>query len=234
MTDAELDLYGFRSAADGGILFCGVTEEAFAINGRTYQWPRGMKLTWGIGFSRLGTLSDLDCKGAYEQAFAEICGCCQFDAAYNPNGKTANFIALSTQLDGPNGVLAQHRIPVGNVGQGTVLTGEYDNGEHWAIGVNVGAAIDFFRVALHELLHGCGLGHAPVDKNNPALIEPTYSRTIRNLQPRDIAELQRRYGKRETPVPTPVPTPAPAGKTIIEISGNVSGIAIPGYRVSKL
>lgn len=234
MTDADLDLYGFRSAASGGILFCGVTDEAFAINGRTYQWPRGMKVSWGIGFSRLGTLSDLDCKGAREQAFAEICGYCGLDAAYNPNSKTANFIAMSTRLDGPNGILAQHRIPVGNVTQETVLPGEFDDGENWSIGANVGAAIDYYRVDLHELLHGCGLGHAPVDKNNPALIEPTYSRSIRNLQPRDIAELQRRYGKRETPVPTPVPTPAPSNKTIIEISGAVSGISIPGYRVTKL
>lgn len=206
----EIDLaaYGIRSALDGGMLFCGVTEQQFAINGVTYQWPRGSHLTWGLGFSRLGALSDLDCKGAIEEALKEISGCCNLTHEYSPNHRAANILVTAQRLDGPSGVLADMQIPVGNVNRNTQLLGRCDDGENWTIAANPARnTIDFYRVILHELLHAHGLGHGPVDRTNPALIEPSYSPTIRNLQARDKAELVRRYGAPKAPQPPVGPSP---------------------------
>lgn len=208
MDEATKALYGYRSAMDGGVMFCGVTEEQFAIGGRTYQWPRGSHLTWGLGFSRLGKLSDLDCKGAIEEALAEISGCCDISHAYTSNARAANIIVTVTRLDGPSGVLADMQIPVGNVNKDLQLLGRCDDGEEWVIAQNPPrGTIDFYRVILHELLHAHGLGHGPVDRTNPALIEPTYSATIRSLQQRDKAELVRRYGVAKNPQPPVGPSP---------------------------
>lgn len=192
---ADPALFGLRSVLSGGRVFCGVTEEQFAINGTTYRWPPGTRLRWALGFSRLGNLSDLDCKAAIEQGLAEISAACNLTHEYTSNPRTANLLATVTRLDGPNGVLADHQIPVGNVNDSTQLLGRYDDGETWTISDSPGQGeIDFYRVALHELLHGHGLGHKPANIAAPALIAPTYSRTVRNLQPADVAELVRRYG----------------------------------------
>lgn len=206
-TPQELELYGLRSATDGGMLFCGVTEEAFAINGVTYKWPIGSRLKWNLDFSRLGNLGDQDLKQAYSDALAEIemaQGGLTFE--YTANPRVANILCVVKRLDGPSGVLADMQIPVGNPrADSTQLGGRFDDAEAWVIAKNPGRnQIDFYRVALHESLHAMGLGHAPVDRSNPCLIEPMYSQTIRNLQPRDKSELVRRYGeRREVPAPAP-------------------------------
>ncbi len=220
-TEAELELYGMRSALTGGILFCGVTEEHFAIGGVTYKWPAGAKLTWALGFSRLGDLDDLTLKGEYTKAFKEISDCCNISHEYTPNPRLANILVNVTRLDGPSGVLADMQIPVGNARADTTqLLGRMDDAEAWGVFENPPAnKIDFYRVALHELLHAHGLGHKPNNINEPALIAPMYSRTIRHLQAADKAELVRRYGPAKVdpvgPAPTPVPVPA-GDKLIVE------------------
>lgn len=216
MPNFDPAMYGIRSATDGGLLFCGVTEEQFAINGTTYQWPRGSHLTWGLGFSRLGKLSDLDCKGAIEEALREISSSCNLTHEYSPNHRAASILITAQRLDGPSGVLADMQIPVGRVSPMTTqLLGRCDDGEEWTIAQNPArGTIDFYRVILHELLHAHGLGHGPVDRSNPALIEPTYSLTIRNLQARDKAELVRRYGPAKSGQTKPPVAPPPVGDSI--------------------
>lgn len=217
-TERDLELYGLRSALDGGMIFCGVTEEQFAINGRRYQWPRNIgKLTFGITFGQLGSLSDLDCKGALIDCFAEISAVVALDFEYNPNGKTANIVLTKADLDGSSGVLADMRIPVGNVSQNTQLPGRFDASEAWGLYEDVPprGKIDFYRTALHELLHAMGLGHQPSSDDRPALIAPAYNVRIRNLQPADVEELQRRYPKREVQPPKPpAPTPIPGSPPV--------------------
>ena len=216
MPEIDLELYGLRSVLTGGRMFCGVSEEQFAINGTTYKWPGGSHLRWALGFSRLGSLSDLDCKAAVTAALAEISGCCNLTHEYTANPRTANLLATVTRLDGPAGVLAQFQIPVGNVNENTQLTGQFDDGETWVIDETPAeGGIDFYRVALHELLHGHGLGHRPANIAAAALISPTYSRTIRHLQDADKAELVRRYGPAKVvPPASPAPAPVPGGKAV--------------------
>lgn len=188
-----LKAMGVKSAVDGGLLFCACNSEAFAINGVTYQWPRNSKLKWSMGFSRLGTLTDLDLKGMYTDNFAEIARNCNLQFEYTPNVASANISTELAMMDGPGGVLADMQIPMQQTQR---VNGRIDQLDVWTIAEDATKTdkIDAKRVTLHELLHACGLGHAPVIRDNPALIEPTYNRQIGHLQPRDIAELQRRYG----------------------------------------
>lgn len=207
-------LYGLRSVTDGGMVFCGVSEEAFAINGVTYQWPRGSKLTWGIAFSRLGDLSDMDCKDAIALALREISECCDVTHEYVKNANAANLKIISQRLDGPSGVLADCQIPVGNVhSDSTQLLMRFDDSERYGLFSNPPShGIDFYRVFLHEAEHFHGLGHKPASVMEPALIAPTYNTRIRNLQQADIAELVRRYGPQKSK-PAPQPQP-PSGKAV--------------------
>lgn len=217
------ELYGLKSVHDGGVLFCGVSEQTFAINGRTHAWPQGSKLTWSLADRgmKLGQLNADDIAQCYEQAFAEVMSVCDVHAEYSPNAKTANFLATAARLDGRQGVLADHQIPFGRADQ--QLIGRFDTSEQWVIAENPRSGeIDLFRVVLHELLHGWGLGHAPVDRRSPALIEPSYSLSVRHLQERDKAELVRRYGpsKKDRPPAPSVPTPTGNLQAKVEVTIN--------------
>lgn len=223
--DAAAEMFGLRSALDGGFIFCGVSEEQFAINGVTYRWPVGSKLTWSLGFSRLGELDDLTLKQTYSACFAEISACCNVSHGYTANPRAANILVNIARLDGRGGVLADMQIPVGNVGVDSQLLGRVDDGEVWGLFETPPAdKIDFYRVALHELLHAHGLGHKPVNVAAPALIAPMYSRTIRHLQEADKAELVRRYGvPKNAPIPVPAPTVPSGVKPNVEVAVTIDG-----------
>lgn len=203
--------------SQGGGMFCAQNAEGYAINGVTYQWPRGSVLTWGLAFSRLAGLSDMDVKDAVTAALKEIAECCDVSHEYTANVGGANFQLTTQRLDGASGVLADFQIPVGNVGPSTHLLGRFDDSENWVLAENppVGS-IDFYRVVLHELEHGHGLGHKPASIQAPALIAPIYSPTIRHLQQADKDELVRRYGPPKPVVsPPPPPIPVPGANPIV-------------------
>ena len=213
-TAAEEDAVGLRPVTKGGSLYCPLILP-FAINGVTYAWPKGMVLGWNIGMARLGDLTDVDMKEGAAANFAQIESYIRdLKFVYNPNPKTANFLTLSRKLDAQGGILAQHRIVMPGATAATQLPGEFDVSERWVRSrTAIQGAIDFDRTHLHEVLHGLGLGHGDVDKADPALIEPMYSWSIWALQPRDIAELQRRYSKAEV-APSPPAAPSARGQKI--------------------
>ena len=215
ISEETAELFGIRSALDGGMVFCGVSEEQFAINGVTYQWPRGAQLTWGVDFTRLGPLTTEDVLATIGAALKEISDCCDVSHEFVERASAANIVITQRRLDGPSGVLADCQIPVGNVSvTRDQLTMRIDDSEAWGLFENPPAGkIDFYRVVLHELLHAHGLGHKPSNINEPALIAPMYSTRIRNLQAADKAELVRRYGPRKTPATPGVPPSMPSVPT---------------------
>jgi hypothetical protein len=219
LTTELAQLYGLRSVADGGHLFCGVAEQQFAIDGVTYQWPRGSHLTWGLAFNRLGELSEADLVDCFAAALKEISDCCDITHEFVRNWQSANLFVQLDHLDGPSGVLADCQIPVNAKVDRTQLRMRLDSKEAWGLFANPPAGkIDLYRVVLHELLHGHGLGHKPANVNVPALIAPLYDTRIRHLQAADKAELVRRMGPRKEQAPSvPAPTtPGAMDKLIVE------------------
>lgn len=213
-TPQEQESLGMRPVTEGGLLYCGVTIEEYAIGGITYAWPVAIKkLRWSLNFSRLGQLSDMDFKDAATQWFKEISDCCDRQFEYTANPRLANILYTVQRLDGRSGVLADMQIPVGNVTPDTQLTGRFDDSEGYTLSATPGQGeIGLYPVGLHETEHAMGLGHKPANVASPALIAPIYNPLIRNLQAADIAELQRRYGK---PL---VATPPPPGPTVLGTS----------------
>ena len=230
-TPQEKDALGLRPVTEGGILYCGVTFQEYAINGVTYAWPIAIKkLRWSLNFSRLGQLSDLDFKDAATTWFKEISDCCDRQFEYTSNTRLANILYTVQRLDGKNGVLADMMIPVGNVNESTQLIGRFDDSEGYTLSTTPGQGeIGLYPVGLHETEHSMGLGHKPANVTAPALIAPVYNPLIRNLQAADIAELQRRYGKPIAPTPPP-PTPAPSGGATFNFSrGNEAFQVVVDY-----
>lgn len=222
LPEGAADLLGLTSVEAGGGLFCGVSEQEFAINGVTHSWPRGSKLAWGIAFSRLGSLSDMDCKDAITEALKEISDCCDVTHQYLPNAQQANIKIISQRLDGASGVLGDCQIPVGRVSQNdTQLILRCDDSEVWGLFQNAPRGqIDFYRFVLHELLHGHGLGHKPSNIAAPALIAPMYSTAIRNLQAADKSELVRRYGSPTAPIQPPTEPPIGTADVTVRVGGH--------------
>ena len=196
-------LAGLTPISDGGGLFCGVPEN-FAIGNRRYQWPKGSHLKWSIGFSRLGVLSDMDCKDLITESLREISSCCNVTHEFT-TGNNSNLNIVTARMDGPSGVLADCGIPT-NVSPKTTLRMRFDSSERYGNYENPpNGSIDFYRVFLHEALHWHGLGHKPANVGGSALIAPMYSTRIRNLQKLDIQELVLRYGE-ATGIKPPSPT----------------------------
>jgi hypothetical protein len=215
---AMLEMHGLRSVTDGGTLFCGVTEEQFAIGGFTYKWPASMKtLRWGMNFARLGQLSDLDFKDAATRWFQEISACCDLSFEYVADFDKANIQYTIRRLDGPRGVLADMQIPVGNLNPTSKVLGRFDDSEMYVLSDNPREGeIDLFRVGEHETEHGLGLGHQPVNvaPEKKALIAPIYSLEIKRLQLADRLELQRRYGNATVQPPPVTPIAKPITVTV--------------------
>jgi hypothetical protein len=193
-------------------MFCGVTAQEYAISGVTYQWPRGSVLTWSLDFSKLGRLSDMDCKDAITAFLKEHSEAGDIRHRYTSDFDAANVQIVKRPFDGRSGVLADAQIPVGNVHSGTRLLMRFDENEDWGLAENpTGGLIDFYRTGSHEFLHIEGLGHQPASIQVPALIAPVYSPALRYLQAADKAELVRRYGA-AAPRPPQSPTSPPSAQ----------------------
>jgi len=217
MPNFDPAMYGIRSATDGGLLFCGVSDQQWAINGVDYKWAVNRGLTWSLGTSKIGAIGEQDLKAVFDQIFNEIADFCDFEVTYSPNHRTANFVVMQRRLDGPGGVLAQHGIPMPGNNQFTQVYGEYDDSERFGIFDGPPpqkGMIDIRRTGRHEVSHGGGLGHRPfVRGQSPALMDPTYSDIIYQFQQPDIAEWVRRYGKSKRNN-APLPPAPPVGDSL--------------------
>lgn len=136
--------------------------------------------------------------------------------------REARIVARVKRLDGPSGVLAQSQLPCGGISQAMQ---DYDSSESWD------KTIMARLVIAHEVGHALGLDHAP---GKGSLMSPYYDAAITKLQPWDVAEIQKRYGKPAFPVPnpnpSPIPTPTPAGSISIDLAAKLV-TAPAGWRI---
>jgi hypothetical protein len=127
-------------------------------------------------------------------------------------------------FDGPGGVVAHTFYPFPPNPETIAGDMHFDDSEPWHIGAN----IDVFSVALHELGHALGLGHS----DNPNDVMYPYFKIVSTLADGDIAAIRTIYATRTGPVVPPGPTPLvltvnlpPATTTsaTVSLSGTVTG-----------
>lgn len=130
-------------------------------------------------------------------------------------------------FDGPGRILAHTFYPAPPNPEPIAGDLHFDDDENW----NVGADIDLYSVALHELGHALGLGHSDVPN---AVMYPYYRRAT-NLTAEDIGAIRQLYAAAVdvTPAPPPlaplvltVTSPASASTTsaaTVAVSGSLRG-----------
>lgn len=136
-------------------------------------------------------------------------------------------------FDGSSGTLAWFQLPSSSSYRGQ-LFGKFDLDETWIPFGKNGRGIYLENVVCHETMHGIGVSHVSVPNS---LINPFYNPSINKPMKEDIRQLNDlRYGPptQVSPKPDPTQTPIPTGNTTIILSGQISKIEIPGYRISKI
>jgi hypothetical protein len=118
-------------------------------------------------------------------------------------------------FDGPGSVLAHTFYPAPPNPEPIAGDMHFDDSESWHIGSNT----DLFSVALHELGHSLGLGHA----DDPTAVMYPYYQMVTALSPLDINTVQTMYAPattapNPTPAPAPTPTPAPSSPLILNVN----------------
>lgn len=106
----------------------------------------------------------------------------------------------SYPFDGPGGVLAHTFYPAPPNPEPIAGDMHFDDSELWRIGVNT----DLFSVALHELGHALGLGHA----DDPKAVMYPYYKMVTGLSSLDIQTAQTLYAVQTGTPSSPVTPPA--------------------------
>jgi len=125
-------------------------------------------------------------------------------------------------FDGPGGVVAHTFYPAPPNPEPIAGDMHFDDAESWHIGAN----IDVFSVALHELGHALGLGHS----DNPNDVMYPYFKIVSTLADGDKTAILGMYAAQTGVVPPPAPLaltinalPATTTAATISLSGTVTG-----------
>lgn len=202
--------------------FCGTPdhETALAANNRC-QFPKGYVVKWCVnryipGFDEDDQEEDL--QWSYD-TWSDVCGI-RYQRVPRSQQRLANIIIDYVTIDGPQGVLARHYLPCGNVTPNTKLAFELDKDERYVFGPPPWpqGSIPFRLVSLHESGHGNGVGHEETP-GIVAVMDPRLNIDLDYPQQWDIDQHEVRYGP---PVdigdptdPTP-PLPPPVAGSICD------------------
>jgi len=116
---------------------------------------------------------------------------CGVKMAWAAQAFKARILIYTRKIDGPAGVLAESELPCGPVKQ---CKQWYDSSEKWDVRwPPTGDGISLYLTLLHEVGHAIGISHAP--DGTVAVMAAFLNSSLRALQPWDIAQGQRRYGK---------------------------------------
>lgn len=216
-----------------GDFFCGCTNVQAAT--RTAPWPTD-HLPYYLDLpTHLGALEPDDIRAAFKWAWSRWAEQLFIDPIETLNESQALIRIEFKPIDGPSNVLAWSELADGTL---TPRQQRYDTQENMVVEeVPDANTIDLARVAAHEIGHVLGLLHD--EPNARSLMAPRYNERLRRPTSRDIQRAvalgYRRRGNAPPAAEPPPDRPAPgeAQTLTIKVTGTITGIEIPGYRVER-
>lgn len=186
-------------------IFCGVTDAAMEANDFG-QWPLGHTLTWAVVPPYVQGFTHDELRDIYNEQWKKWDDVSGIKIVWTADVTRANVLCGAREIANPR-ILAEAQLPWPGINPASQLRMWMNLRAQFVAAQNPPAGMaDIGRVHLHEGGHNLGLNHDS-DENVPnAIMDATISQ-LRDLTPRNIQQIQIRYGV-EKPVPLP-PPPAP-------------------------